>query len=144
MTTAAGESTDPCRRLDISRAATTVSTRRASRRAKTGADQGQLLAVERGQEARIQPPALGNPGYGVSAKSYEPEHGHAEGDHGEVVGRPLLVAGRDAAILLEPTNQPLDLVALTIRGPVEVGLTRLVLAGRNDRLDPALPQATTG
>ena len=80
---------------------------------------------------------------GVSAKSFEPKHGHAEGDHGEVVGRSFFVASGDATVLLEPADQPLDLVALAVGGRVEVGLARLVLAGWDDRFDPPLPEAAT-
>ena len=64
--------------------------------------------------------------------------------HGEVVCGSLLVAGGDAAILLEPTDQPLDLVALAIGGFVEIELAGLILAGGDHRLDPALSEATTG
>lgn len=52
--------------------------------------------------------------------------------------------GRDPAILFEPADQPLDPVALTVSGLVEVGLTRLIFAGRNDRFGPALPETATG
>ena len=47
-------------------------------------------------------------------------------------------------MLFEASDQSLDPVALPVSGLVEVGLTRLVLAGWNDRLDPALPEAATG
>jgi hypothetical protein len=89
-------------------------------------------------------PEAGRLDKGVSAKPCEPEHGHAERDHGEVVGRPLLLAGSDAAVLLEPTDQPLDLVALAVCGLVEARLAGLILAGRDHRLDPPLPQPAPG
>ncbi len=54
---------------------------------------------------------------------------------------PFLVAGGDAAILREPADQPLDLVALAIGGLVELEPVGLVLAGRDHRLDPAPPEA---
>ena len=38
----------------------------------------------------------------------KPEQDHAEGDHGEVVGSAFLVAGGDAAPLLEAVDQALD------------------------------------
>lgn len=47
------------------------------------------------------------------------------------------------AIRLEAVDQMLDLVAFPIGGLVGVGLTRLVLAGRDDRLEPMRPEATT-
>lgn len=75
---------------------------------------------------------------------FEPEHGHAERDHGEVVRGSLLVAGGDAAILLEAADQPLDLVALAVGGFVEIELAGLILAGGDHRLDPALSEAATG
>lgn len=58
----------------------------------------------------------------------EPEKNGDDSDHSAIVGSALLVSSGDPAELLQPIDEPLDAVALTIRFPVEVGLARFTLA----------------
>src|SRR4051794_18784507 len=62
-------------------------------------------------------------------------------DHGEVVGRALLVAGGDAAELLQAVDQALDEIATPVRGTVEVRLPALVALARDHRPDVTPAQA---
>ena len=48
------------------------------------------------------------------------------------------------AMRLEPVDWTLDLGAPPMGGVVEVGLARLVLAGRDHRLDPPRPEPAAG
>ena len=51
-------------------------------------------------------------------------------DHGEVVGRTLLVARGNAPERFEPVDQARNEVAASVRGAVEVGLSALVALAR--------------
>ncbi len=62
-------------------------------------------------------------------------------NHGEVVGRALLVARSDAPELLEAVDQALDQIAATVCSTVEVGLPALVALARDHRLDMTPAQA---
>ena len=62
-------------------------------------------------------------------------------DHGEIVGGALFVAGCHPPGLLEPIDQPFHTVSLPVGVAVEIRLTWLVGAGRDDRSDAALAQA---
>src|SRR3954468_18538048 len=62
-------------------------------------------------------------------------------DHGEVVGRALLVAGGDAAELLQAVDQALDEIATPVRSTVEVRLPALVALARDHRPDVTPAQA---
>ena len=48
----------------------------------------------------------------------EPEANGGEGDHGEVSDREFLAARRDAAVLLDSVDRPLDLIPPAVRDPV--------------------------
>jgi hypothetical protein len=49
----------------------------------------------------------------------QPQDDSREGEHREVVLGALLVAGRDAPVLLEAINEPFDPIALSVRRAVE-------------------------
>src|SRR6516164_8156463 len=59
---------------------------------------------------------------------------------GNIVDRELLEAGEQTPALLGPTDYPLDDVPPTVLLLVEVGVARLVLAGRDDPADPSAAQ----
>jgi hypothetical protein len=80
----------------------------------------------------------------VSAKCSQPEQDHADVDHGQVVDAAFLVACRNAPGLLQAIDQTFDFVALAVGLAVEVGLTRLVFAAWDHRLDVALSHASPG
>src|SRR3712207_7653060 len=73
----------------------------------------------------------------------QPEQDHADGDHGEVVGGTLLVAGGDAPELLEAVDQALHPVAPPISVAVEVGLAALIALARDHRPDAPPPQVAS-
>src|SRR5262249_31271466 len=58
----------------------------------------------------------------------------------DVVDGQLVVAGAQGAALFEPTHHSLDEVPLAVTGLVEPLFARLVLAGRDHRLDVVPPQ----
>jgi hypothetical protein len=60
--------------------------------------------------------------------------------HREIVGGPLFVSSGDPAELLQPADESLDAVALTISFPIEVRLALLVFLGRDDGADIAPTQ----
>jgi len=62
-------------------------------------------------------------------------------DHGEVVGRALLVARGDAPELFEPVDQTLDEIAAPVCGAVEVRLPTLVALAGDHRPDVPPAQA---
>jgi hypothetical protein len=55
----------------------------------------------------------------VAAPESEPEQDGREGQHREVISRPLLVAGGDPAVLLEAVDEALDDIALAVRTTVK-------------------------
>ena len=57
-----------------------------------------------------------------------------------VVGSPFLIAGGDAAALLEPIDQPLDSIAFAIGRAVEARGAAFVHLAGNHRPNPALAQ----
>src|SRR4051812_34218376 len=83
-------------------------------------------------------------GFGLMYRhlSSESEESLDQGDcpEGDDVDGELLVAGAQAAALLEPADHALDPAALAVAGLVEALLARLVGARRDDRLDPPPPQ----
>ncbi len=74
----------------------------------------------------------------------QPEQDHAQHDHGEVIDAALLVAGGDAAELLEAVDQTLDPVALPVGFAVEAGLPALVALAGDHRPDVSPAQAAAG
>src|SRR5215212_5492136 len=70
----------------------------------------------------------------------QPEQDHAGCDHAEVVGGALLVAGGDAAELLEAIDQALHPATPPIGGAVEGGLAALVALAGDPRSDVPAPQ----
>ena len=62
-------------------------------------------------------------------------------DHGEIVDGALFVAGCHPPGLFEPIDQPFHTVSLPVGVAVEIRLTWLVGAGRDDRADAAPTQA---
>src|SRR5690242_5846026 len=73
-----------------------------------------------------------DPGFG-------PEQDRSEGEHREVVRRPLVAARRDPPVLLEAVHEALDPVAAAIRLAVERCVPpivrRLIATPRDDRAD---------
>src|SRR3954462_12564941 len=65
-------------------------------------------------------------------------------DHGEVVGRALLVARGNAAELLEPVDQALDEIAASVGSAVEVRLPALVALAWDHRPNVPAPQMAAG
>src|SRR5215208_3622486 len=56
-----------------------------------------------------------------------------------IVDGAFLVAGCDAALLLEAVDQALDAVALAINGPIKAGVAALIVFCRDDRGDAPAP-----
>ena len=74
---------------------------------------------------------------GRVCKGVDSDEDGAEVEHGKVVGRALLVAGRQAPELLQAVEQALHLVAGPIRRTVEPRPTPLARLGRDHRPDAA-------
>jgi hypothetical protein len=70
----------------------------------------------------------------------QPDQDRGDGHHRQVVDRQLLVARRHAAVLLEPIDASLNLVALAVELAVEVPLSWLVRLGRDNGLDAPAPR----
>jgi len=77
---------------------------------------------------------------GRVCKGVDPDEDGAEVEHGEVVGRALLVAGRKAPELFQAVEQALHSVACPIRRTVEPRPTPLARLGRDHRPDAPAPQ----
>lgn len=94
-----------------------------------------------------EPPALVLERLGRVCKAREPNQRRGYREHGRVVTRALFVPGRDAPVLLEAVDEPLDAVALPVQCPVEGPVTSvagaLVAAAGNDRAYPTLGEEPT-
>jgi len=90
-----------------------------------------------GQTTPIRHPLQTRPSLGRVCKGVDSDEDGAEVEHGKVVGRALLVAGRQAPELLQAVEQALHLVAGPIRRTVEPRPTPLARLGRDHRPDAA-------